>query len=179
MAHRTLLANSGIRTNSHLIEHVASRWQAKRERGAYADEEREIAAGEAAGPAVEHGVDGVRVGGGQREHARGGLGHLPVPLPPGALHAQAVPRGERRGADAFHLGAGRPAAAVEVDGHRGAALRPGRRTGRAGWGTPRRRADDARGPCVGARRRRRRRRGRGSGSHRRRGFTVADARGFG
>jgi len=127
--------------------------------GLYADEQREIAACEATGPAVENGVDGVRVVRRQREHARGDLGHLPVPLPPVALQAEAVPRRERRGADAVHLGADPATAAVEVDGHGRPTLRSRRRAGRA---------DDARGR-VGVQRRRRL----GCGRHRRGGFTVA------
>jgi len=169
----TLLANSSIGTNSHFAEHVAgiaSRRAEKREKmRLYADEQREIAACEATGPAVEHGVDGVRVGRRQREHARGDLGHLPVPLPPVALHAEEVPRRERRGADAVHVGADPATAAVEVDGHGRSTLRPRRRTGRARRRPPRRHADDARGR-VGVQRRRRR----GCGRHRRGGFTVAD-----
>jgi hypothetical protein len=60
------------------------------------DEQREVAACEATGPAVEHGVDGVRVGTRQREQARDDLGHLPVPLPPVALHAEAVSRNQKQ-----------------------------------------------------------------------------------
>jgi hypothetical protein len=56
-----------------------------------------------------------------------------------------VPRRERRGADAVHLGADPATAAVEVDGHGRPTLRPRRRPGRARRRPPRRRADDARG----------------------------------
>lgn len=99
-------------------------------KGHFTNKEREVTAGEAPGPAVEHGVDGMGVGPREREHARGDLGHLAVPLPPAPRHAEAVPRGERVGTYAVHLDPDCAAAAVVVDGDGGPPLGPRRRSRR-------------------------------------------------